>query len=77
MERSPEEILDAMLETGDVPGAPDVAALCRAAIDGARAEARFDAVERALRGAGFAVIDVTNDDSDHDVELEIIRMEEA
>lgn len=71
MDRSAEEILDELHETGARPSDLEIAALCGAVIEGERATAKFEALERALARVGWSIVDTTTDDDDATV-LELI-----
>jgi len=76
MPRTPEEILDALNEDGEMPTESEVGELCTAAIAGDWALEHLEALQHALEQAGWAVMNLTTDDDDGTV-LELVPPEAA
>ena len=76
MDRTAEEILDDLRETGEMPKTYEVEGLCVAAREGDWALAKLEALERTLRRAGWSVVDTTTDD-DESMVIELLPPEEA
>jgi hypothetical protein len=64
MLRTATEILDELNENGTRPTEIEIAALCNAAIEGEHVAAHLAAFEHALNRAGWAIVDMTTDDTD-------------
>ena len=71
-----DKIMDYFLETGEMPNEVNIVELCAEARDSEWAQARCEALERAIKQAGWQVIDVTTDDDDADV-FELVPPEVA
>ena len=76
MNRTAEEILDDLNETGEMPRECEVVALCAVATEGEWAQAKLEALQRTLKRGGWEVIDMTTDDDDGDT-FELIPPQEA
>ncbi len=74
MDRSAEEILEALLEHGTMPSEAEVVALCEIADAAERMQEKWESLEHALKREGYHIVDMTTDDDEATV-LHIVPLD--